>query len=183
MLTLTASVEIVAGTVLDVKFVLRNKGSAFGGVAVLVRLDGLTSQLEDGVRVRTSGQAVTVERDGSGRALMPGETLSFSLLGVRLPGHSGPTGPYQIATLSSDGSLIDQDLAVPSDLVLPSTLEARVDLSHQVAGYRGDVTVTLSTSNPVPPGGTVMVFFPKGFQLDTGTHQLLLLLLYSRYRF
>ena len=38
-----------------------------------------------------------------------------------------------------------------------------------MAGYRGDVTVTLSTSNPVPPGGTVMVFFPKGFQLDTGT--------------
>ena len=96
MLTLTAAVEIVAGTVLDVRFVLRNRGSAFGGVAVLVRLDGLTSQLEDGVRVRSSGQAVTVERDGSGRALMPGETLSFSLLGVRLPGHSGPTGQYQV---------------------------------------------------------------------------------------
>lgn len=33
------------------------------------------------MRVRTEGGVVTVERDGSGRALMPGETLSFSLLG------------------------------------------------------------------------------------------------------
>jgi len=105
---------------------------------------------------------------------MPGETLSFSLLGVRLPGHSGPTGTYQIATFSAAGMLIDQDLAVPSDLVLPSTLQARVDLSHQVAGYRGDVTVSLSTSNPVPPGGTIAVFFPKGFQLDTGNWDVFL---------
>ena len=37
-----------------------------------------------------------------------------------------------------------------------------------VAGDRGDVLVEISTSNPVPAFGTIHVWFPDGFQLDTG---------------
>lgn len=175
-LSLRTTEDVQAGATMDVEFQLRNKGEPFGGGTVVVRVDGLTSQLEDGVRlhVEPGGSSLLLERDGSGRALVPGETLSFSVQGVRLPPHSGPTGSYQIATLTADGLLIDEDLAVGADLVLPSSLEARVDLSHQVAGYRGDVTVSLSTTNPVPPGGTITVWFPKGFQLDTGNWDVFL---------
>ena len=167
-LVLNVAHSIDAGAEIEIKFKLRNKGVFFEGVTLGVKIPVFGSELLDGVLVVREMRRITVQRTGQGRAIQPGESLTFTLQHIRVPEHAGPSGTYQLSTMLGDGTLLDEDLSVRQTLIQPSQLEARLTMSPRIAGARGDVLVEMSTSNPVPSGGTVHVWFPVGFQLDTG---------------
>jgi len=167
-LVLQVQQAITAGSEIEVKFKLRNKGIFFKGVTLGLKIPVLGSELLDGVLMEREARRVTVRRTGQGRAIQPGESLTFTLQHIRVTEHAGPSGTYQLSTMLGDGTLLDQDLSVRQTVIQPSQLQARLTMSPRIAGARGDVLVEMSTSNPVPAGGSVHVWFPAGFQLDTG---------------
>ena len=169
ILVLTAQQSIAAGDEIELKFSLRNKGVLYKGVRVGMKIPVYGSdELLDGVLTVRAARQVTVRRSGQGRAIQPGETMTFALQHIRVPGRAGPSGTYQLRTMLGDGTLLDEDLAVRETIIQPGRLEARLTMSPRTAGARGEVLVEVSTTNPVPEGGFIHVWFPDGFQLDTG---------------
>lgn len=165
-LRLVSSVD--AGTELVVSFVLRNKGKMHNGGSVILRVDGLMTQLEEEMEVLGDGHSALIMRTGQGREIMPGETISFTLQGVKVRSWSGSTGVYQVMTMKEDMTVLDQDLMVSPDIIYPGACNVSIQLFDAVVGNKGDVTVLMRTSNPIPPMGSIHVWFPDGFQLDSG---------------
>lgn len=168
-LVITSHAEVASGQALSVSFVLRNRGDApFQGSEIYVKAQGLYHEINDGIEVMAAGRTAVMRRT-SGSAIPPGETVSFTLDGVRNREWSGPTGLYGLRTRTQEGDVIDEDGEVDETLLRPAPMQAAVRvLDKRTAGRRGRVSVAMLPTNEVPTGGAILVFFPHGYQLDTG---------------
>jgi len=169
-LVLTCADVIMAGAQLGVSFKMRNKWQVDAlGSRLHVLIDRLPIQTQQDLQVSTSGQTVHVRSASSGLPLdlyAAESPVNFYLSNVRLPQHDGLTGEFVI-TATRDNLTVSESLAIAGAVILPSYLNASVALRPLIVGSRGEVTVEMVTSNPIPPGGFVFLAFPDGFRLDT----------------
>ena len=88
---------------------------------------------------------------------------------VKNPTVSGTTGAYRIDTRTSADVVIDQNIAVAADTVTPGALTSvNVQPAQLSSSYVGSVTVSLTTANPVPADGKILVTFGSGFAFNSG---------------
>jgi hypothetical protein len=116
--------------------------------------------------VGTSGQTVTVSRQGDGTVAFG--NISFDFTYIKNPTVSGDAGVYDIMTTTADTVSIDQACA-PGTIFDPGLLtETSVTQDSPVVSVVTNNTVIFATSNDIPADGLLVISFPSGFALDSG---------------
>jgi len=124
--------------------------------------------------VSTSGQIVTITRDGHGDSVDAGTIVALELSNIANPSTSGLAGIYSIRTTTASDVSIDEDPEVAPDTFIVGTLRnTNVQLSSLVAGAVGDVGATFEISDPLPADGKIVITFPSGFVLNSGSETLM----------
>ncbi len=124
--------------------------------------------------VSTSGQIVTITRDGHGDSVDAGTIVALELSNIANPSTSGLAGIYSIRTTTASDVSIDEDPEVAPDTFIVGTLrDTNVQLSSLVAGAVGDVGATFEISDPLPADGKIVITFPSGFLLNSGSETLM----------
>lgn len=124
---------------------------------------------------RLGTHTVDIERDGTGEVVQSGVVVSVKFLsGIRNQGHEGVSHVFPLVktTLDDVHVSIDETSSVFHSFDRPAgawfmpaafVTTPVVELSTNVAGEEGNVNVTFTTANPVPPDGHVIIEFPKNF--------------------
>jgi RNase P/RNase MRP subunit p29 len=124
--------------------------------------------------VSTSGQIVTITRDGDGDSVDAGTIVALELSNIENPSTSGLAGIYSIRTTTASDVIIDEDPEVTPDTFIVGTLRnTNVLPSSLVAGAVGDVGATFEISDPLPADGKIVITFPSGFLLNSGSETLM----------
>jgi hypothetical protein len=125
--------------------------------------DGTTS-------VAVSGQIATITRAGDGDSIDADQAVTLELSNIENPSTSGLAGIYSIRTTTALDVSIDEDPEVAPDTFIVGTLSGtNVQPASLVAGAVGDVGATFIISDPLPADGKVVITFPSGFRLDSGS--------------
>jgi len=166
----------------DVKFTTLNPIPANGQIVVTFpskfTLDsgGITtttaSTLDGTLTVSRNGQVLTITRSG-GTQELAGKAETITLNYIRNYPVSGPTGTYSIQTASNAGvanGLIDQDLLVTSDDIIPATPSGiSVGLSNYNSNQTTSLTLNFTAVNPVEVNGKVEIVFDPAFDISLAT--------------
>jgi hypothetical protein len=125
--------------------------------------DGTTS-------VAVSGQIATITRAGDGDSIDADQPVTLELSNIENPSTSGLAGIYSIRTTTALDVSIDEDPEVAPDTFIVGTLSGtNVQPASLVAGAVGDVGATFIISDPLPADGKVVITFPSGFRLNSGS--------------
>jgi hypothetical protein len=117
-----------------------------------------------------SGQQLILTQSGGSSSSAGVKSLSIN--GVRNPQVSGTTGTYIISTTDSSDNLIDSALSIAGSTITSGQLTlASVTPASTIAGVSGNVTVALTSPNPIPQGGKIKVAFPAGFDVTAAAGQ------------
>ena len=137
-------------------------GVASNGAASALDINGTLT-------VSRVGQVLTITR-GGGAAIAAGAVIDdLVIAGVKNPVVPGTTGTYTIKTTTSTDADIDQNTSVAADTIVAGALAStNVQPASLVAGASGNVTVSLTTANPIPVGGKIVLTFPAGFVFSNG---------------
>jgi hypothetical protein len=120
--------------------------------------------------VSVSGQIATITRAGNGGAVDADTVVTLELSNIKNPSTSGLAGTYSIRTTDASDVSIDEDLEVDPDTFVIGTLSGtNVQPASLVAGAVGDVGVTFIISDPLPVDGKIVITFPSGFRLNSGS--------------
>jgi hypothetical protein len=138
-----------------------------GGSTAASSLSGIDGSLAASV----SGNVITLTRSG-GTSSGAG-AKSFVLSNIKNPTVSGSTGTYQIKTTTSANATIEEDANVTADTITAGTLTStNVQPASLTGADVGDVTVSFTSANPIPPTGKIAVTLPTslgaGFVFNSG---------------
>jgi len=110
------------------------------------------------------GNMVTIVR--SGGTDEPAGVQTCTIDGITNPGTAGTTGTYTIQTTTSGNGVIDQDTAVPADMITAATItSANVQPASLVVNATGVSAVTFTTSLAIPTDGKIKITFGAGFDI------------------
>ncbi|MBI4896257.1 MAG: hypothetical protein HY832_01795, partial [Candidatus Aenigmarchaeota archaeon] len=112
-----------------------------------------------------SPRIVTIARQSNGETTAAG-AQTCTITNIQNPQVSGTTGTYTLIT--TDGSLtsIDNGTASGTAITAGALTVTNVEPASLVAGASSTVTVTFTTTNPIPATGNINVTFPSGFTVS-----------------
>ncbi len=149
-------------------------GSGFvanAGGSTAVSASSLTGSFSVSTATTSTSTIVTVTRSG-GSSTSNG-AQSITLTNIKNPDITGTTGTYTIRTLTSANAVVEEATGVTADTITAGTISSpNVQPTSLVASVVGSATVTLTTTNPLPADGKIVVTFPttlgSGFTLNSG---------------
>jgi len=115
--------------------------------------------------LHTKHQTPNFKHAGDGVVMQRGANVHMSLGNVRSPGFVGPSGAFEIRTLTPEGVVVDVDAHVPSvDIKQGSLMDASVTVSSVTAGDYISLEIMLTSADDViATGGSVSVTLPPSF--------------------
>lgn len=136
-----------------------------------------TSAKLPGISCSSSSNLISVS--GTTSVISSLTVLDFTFSGVTNPGVSGNVGKFSVYSfVPVVNTVIDQQLNIPGPVITPSTITSIVACpggpNSICIGYYPYVslsntqpyTLTITTTNPVPRGGTLFIKFVAGFVLN-----------------
>ena len=150
---------------------LGNGFVANSGATTAVSASTLSGSLSVSTATTSTSTIITLTRSG-GSATTNG-SQSITLTNIKNPDITGTTGAYTIQTLTSADALVEGSTSVTADTITAGPIASpNVQPASLAASAVGTVAVTLTTTNPIPADGKIVVTFPttlgSGFTLNSG---------------
>ncbi|MDO8688199.1 MAG: LamG domain-containing protein, partial [Dehalococcoidales bacterium] len=126
------------------------------------------SGIDGTLTASVSGQVVTVTRSGGSSSAAGAK--SFVLSNIKNPASTGSTGTYGLKTTTSADLTIDERTSITADTIATggSLTLTNVEPATRYAGVTENVTINLTTANPLPSDAKIVITFPAGFTLSSG---------------
>ena len=107
-------------------------------------------------------------------------SVTFTVSGIKNPSYTGSSGEFQYTIKTTTGSIQDQSPSPSDTPVFPNavTFTAGTLASCQISTTgtvysQSTVTVSITPTNPIPPGGSVMITLPLAWANSYRSDQLI----------
>lgn len=133
-----------------------------------------------GLTCSMSNKVLTVSGYYSTSATLSDTSVTFTVSGIKNPAYTGSSGEFQYTIKSSTGTIQDQSPSLSDTPVYPNavTLTAGTLASCQISTTgivysQSTVTVSITPTNPIPAGGSVIITLPLTWANSYRSDQLI----------